>query len=58
MGKAKRTLTVDEVAAALSISRASAYQAIHAKELPSIRVGRRLLVPKAALDRLLEGENG
>ena len=55
MGKAKRTLTVDEVAAALHISRASAYQAIHANEIPSIRIGRRIIIPARALDRLLDG---
>lgn len=47
------TLTVEETAHALGISRTLAYEAARTGELPTIRIGRRLLVPKAALDRLL-----
>jgi excisionase family DNA binding protein len=39
----------------LGLSRPSAYAAAHNGELPVIRVGRRLLVPRAAFERLLEG---
>ena len=46
-------LTVEEAAAYLSLSRGSAYQAIRAGEIPSIRIGRRLLVPRAALEAML-----
>jgi excisionase family DNA binding protein len=46
-------LTVEEAAKFLRISRQSAYQAVHSGDLPSIRVGRRLLVSRAALERLL-----
>ncbi len=49
------TYTVDEAAALLGISRPSAYEAVHTGEVPSIKVGRRILVPRAALTRLLEG---
>ena len=45
-------MTVTELAAALTISRASAYEAVKTGELPSIRVGRRVLVPVAAVRRL------
>jgi excisionase family DNA binding protein len=48
------TLTVQEVAALLRIGRSSAYAAIRAGEIPSVRIGHRLLVPTAALLRLLE----
>ena len=47
------TLTVDEVAEILGIARHSAYRACHQGELPVIRVGKRFLIPKAALDRML-----
>ena len=50
----KEVLTVDEAAAALRIGRGTAYEAIRRKELPAIRLGRRLLVPRAALERMLE----
>jgi excisionase family DNA binding protein len=47
------TMTVEEVAAALRLSRASAYRAISRGEIPSIRLGRRLVVPTAALRDML-----
>lgn len=50
---ARLTLTVEEAAATLGISRAFAYEAVRRGEIPSIRIGRRILVPYAALDRLL-----
>ena len=37
----------------LGLSKASTYEAIARGEIPVIRVGRRLLVPTAALRRLL-----
>jgi excisionase family DNA binding protein len=49
------TLTVEEAASILGISRAGAYDAVQRGEIPSIRIGRRILVPRAALDRLLGG---
>jgi len=50
------TLSVEEAAAALGISRAFAYEAVRRGEIPSIRIGRRVLVPHAALHRLLNTE--
>ncbi len=47
------TLTVEEAAEALGISRALAYEAVKRGEIPRIRIGKRILVPKAQLDRLL-----
>ena len=49
------TLTVAEAGKALGISRGAAYQAAERGELPTIRIGRRLLVPRAALLKMLEG---
>ena len=45
--------TVEEAAAKLRISRTLAYEAVRRRELPVVRIGRRLLVPRAALERML-----
>jgi excisionase family DNA binding protein len=45
-------LTVDQVAAVLRLSRGSVYQAVRRGELPSVPLGRRLLIPKRFLMRL------
>lgn len=50
----KLTLTVPEAAARLGIGKNLAYEAIQRGEIPSIRVGHRLLVPVAALDQMLK----
>ena len=47
------TYTVTEVAVVLRIGRNSAYEAIKRGDLPALRVGKRLLVPRVALERLL-----
>ena len=48
-----RVVTVDEAARMLRISRGAAYQAAKSGEIPAIQIGRRLLVPIAALERML-----
>lgn len=50
-----QTLSVEQAARILGIGRVSAYQAIQRGELPAIRLGRRIVVPRAALERLLAG---
>lgn len=50
----KAVFTVDETAKFLGIGRAGAYQAVAQGTIPSVRIGRRILVPKQALERLLE----
>ncbi|MDA8204258.1 MAG: helix-turn-helix domain-containing protein [Chloroflexi bacterium] len=52
----RQTLTVDEAAKVLGIGRNSAYEAVRRGDLPVIRLGRRYVVPHAALERLLAGE--
>jgi len=47
------TVTVDEAARILGISRNSAFRAVRSGELPAIRIGRRLLVPRAQVTELL-----
>jgi excisionase family DNA binding protein len=48
------TWTVEEAAAALGVSRAFAYDAVRRGEIPAIKIGRRILVPRSALRQLLE----
>jgi excisionase family DNA binding protein len=47
------TYTLAEAATRLGISTWLAYEAAHRGELPVCRIGRRMLVPRAALLRLL-----
>ena len=47
------TWSIPEAAQVLGISRASAYEAAHRGELPVRVIGRRMLVPRVALLRLL-----
>lgn len=49
-------LTVDEAAAYLRISRGLAFAAVRDGTLPSIRIGRRILVPLRQLEALLDGD--
>jgi len=47
------TYSVGEVATILGISRNTAYEGVRTGDIPSISVGKRILVPKAALNRML-----
>jgi excisionase family DNA binding protein len=47
------TVSVEEAGRILGISRGAAYTHARDGSLPSIRLGKRLLVPKAALEKLL-----
>lgn len=47
------TLTVEEAAHLLGISRGLAYELARSGKLPVIRLGRRLLIPRVALERML-----
>jgi excisionase family DNA binding protein len=54
----RRTLTIDEAARELGIGRSSAYAAARAGELPALRIGRRLVIPRSALEAWLAGAGG
>ena len=45
------TLNADEVAEVLGISRANAYSLMHNSSFPTLKIGKRLMVPR---DRLTE----
>lgn len=49
----KVVYTVEEVAELLKISRPSAYLAVKKGEIPIIRIGRRILIPVASLQKML-----
>lgn len=49
----RRTVSVEEAGRILGISRGAAYAHANDGTIPTIRLGKRLLVPKAALDKLL-----
>ncbi len=51
------TLSVAETADLLGISRWLVQQAVRDGSLPSVRVGRRILVPRVQLDALLAGRS-
>ena len=52
----RKTYTVEEAGRILEIGRSASYGAAASGELPVVRIGKRLLVPRAALDRLLAKE--
>ena len=49
----RRTITIDEAARELGLSRNAAYDAAKRGELPTIRMGKRLLVPRGLFEALL-----
>ncbi len=50
----KLTYTVTEAAALLGIGRSAAYEAARSGQLPTIRIGKRILVSVAGLERMLQ----
>ena len=48
-------VSIEIAARLLGLGRSSAYAAAKRGEIPAIKIGGRLLVPKAALLRLLDG---
>ena len=49
----RKTVSVTEAARQIGIGRNLAYEAIRRGEIPSIKIGKRLLVPVTALERML-----
>ncbi len=50
----KLTMSVDEMAAAIGISRPKAYELAHSDGFPVIRIGRRIRIPVTGLEKWLE----
>jgi excisionase family DNA binding protein len=51
--EAKLTLSIEEAAKLLGIGRNLCYDRVKTGEIPVIKIGRRLLVPRSALEKLL-----
>ncbi len=51
-------LTIPETAKILRIGRNSAYEAARRGQIPTIKIGKRVLVLREALERLLAGAKG
>ena len=52
----KVTLTPDELARLLSVSRGTIYKAIRENLIPHMHLCGRIIIPKAPIDRMLNGE--
>jgi excisionase family DNA binding protein len=50
----RMALSVEEAGALLGISRDLAYDLVASRQIPSVRLGRRLVVPRRALEEALE----
>jgi excisionase family DNA binding protein len=48
------TLSANQVAQVLGISRANAYTLMHSKSFPTIQIGKRMVVPKNKLIEWME----
>ena len=56
MASNEAVLTVAEATQLLRVSRPTVLAAVHSGKLPHLRLGRRVLIPRAALERMLAGE--
>jgi excisionase family DNA binding protein len=54
MEEKRLTITVEQAGRILGISRGLAYQMAREGRIPTIRFGKRLVVPKWAIERLLQ----
>ena len=52
-----KVYTVAEVQNILRLGRSSIYEAIARGDIPTIRIGKRLLIPKTAIDQLLSPQS-
>jgi len=50
----KLTITVEEMANVVGVSRPKAYELIHKEGFPAVRIGRRIVIPIDGLKRWLE----
>lgn len=57
MDDRRLTLSIDQTAEILGISRGLVYGLVARGELPSIRFGRRILVLKKAIDKLVNADD-
>lgn len=48
----RRTMTTDEVAAALGLTRSAVYAALNRGQIPATKVGKQWLIARSAIDAL------
>lgn len=53
----KLVYSVKEVAGILNLSRNSVYSACLSGEIPCLRIGKRILIPKIRLEQILHGNS-
>lgn len=56
--KHRLTMTIPEAAKKLGIGRNQGYEAARNGQIPTIKIGKRLLVPVTALEKKLESAGG
>ncbi len=54
MGNNIGTLNVKQLAGYLGIGTNVAYQLVHRRDFPSIRIGKRIIIPKSQLEEWLK----
>lgn len=54
--ESRLTLKVEEAADLLGISRSHAYDLVREGVIPSLRLGRRIVVPRRAIETMLAGK--
>ncbi len=57
-GREAQALSVAEAAAILGLSRVTTYRAVRRGDLPSFRIGGRILIPRRAVAELLRTGEG
>lgn len=53
-----KVLNANQLAEALGISRAGAYQLLHRRDFPTLQIGKRLLVPRDKLIAWIDRNTG
>ncbi len=56
MSAERATHTVSEVAKILGVGRSTTYEAINRGEIPHLRLGNRIVIPRAGIESLLSGD--
>ena len=56
MDQQKLTYSVEEAGEILGISRSSAYEAAYRGDIPTLRIGKRILVPRIPFEKMLGKE--
>lgn len=54
----KLTLSVEEMGELLGVSRQTAYNLIHRADFPTLRIGKRVLIPKKQLEAWMDHQLG